>query len=102
MIEVKEMKITLCGSMKFLERFYEVKSGLERRGQERLSLVMKDYGCIIELEKMSSEEDKEKVLKELKQKLNELGGSLIPKEVFKEKFDYYKNNWRYSIKDELG
>ena len=54
----------------------------------------KGYGYIIELEQMSSEENKEKTLEELKQKLNELNIPLTSKEIFKEKYDSYKENWR--------
>jgi len=58
----------------------------------------KGYGYIIELEKMGTKEDKEKILEELKQKLNQLNIPLTPKEIFKEKYDYYKENWRKLIK----
>ena len=54
----------------------------------------KGYGYIIELEKMSTEEDKEKTLEELKLKLQELDIPLTPKEDFKNKFEHYKQNWR--------
>lgn len=58
----------------------------------------KGYGYIIELEKIGTNENKEQILIELKQKLNELGISLTSKEVFQEKFNYYKNNWKELIK----
>ncbi|GBE19469.1 MAG TPA: CYTH domain-containing protein [Candidatus Pacearchaeota archaeon] len=54
----------------------------------------KGYGYIIELEKMSSEEEKEKTLNELKQKLRELDIPLTSKEEFEKKFKYYKENWK--------
>jgi len=54
----------------------------------------KGYGYIIELEKMSSEENKKEVLEELKKKLSELNINETPKEIFNEKYNYYKNNWR--------
>jgi predicted adenylyl cyclase CyaB len=54
----------------------------------------KGYGYIIELEKISNEENKEKILGELKEKLYELGVEETPKEIFNEKYEYYKNNWR--------
>lgn len=57
----------------------------------------KGYGYIIELEKLSSEEDKEKVLIELKDKLNELNIPLTPREEFDERYNYYKENWRRLI-----
>jgi predicted adenylyl cyclase CyaB len=58
----------------------------------------KGYGYIIELEKMSSEENKEKILEELKQKLKELNIPLTSKEEFEKKFKEYKENWRELIK----
>jgi predicted adenylyl cyclase CyaB len=58
----------------------------------------KGYGYIIELEKMSEENEKEKTLEELKQKLNELNIPLTPKEEFKNKYEHYKENWRELIK----
>lgn len=54
----------------------------------------KGYGYILELEKMSCEEDKEKVLQFLRQKLVELNIPETPKEVFDQKYNYYKENWR--------
>jgi predicted adenylyl cyclase CyaB len=54
----------------------------------------KGYGYIIELEKMCSEENKEKELELLKQKLKELNVELTPKQEFDEKFKYYKENWK--------
>ncbi len=57
----------------------------------------KGYGYIIELEKMSNEEEKEKTLEELKQKLQELNIPLTSKQEFENKFQYYKENWRELI-----
>lgn len=57
----------------------------------------KGYGYIIELEKMSNEEDKEKILEELKQKLQELNIPLTSKKEFENKFQDYKKNWRELI-----
>jgi predicted adenylyl cyclase CyaB len=57
----------------------------------------KGYGYIIELEKLGSEENKEEVLKELKQKLNELNIPLTSREEFDERYNYYKENWRRLI-----
>jgi predicted adenylyl cyclase CyaB len=57
----------------------------------------KGYGYIIELEKLSSEEDKDKILLELKDKLNELNIPLTPREEFDERYNYYKENWRRLI-----
>jgi len=52
------------------------------------------YGYIIELEKMGSEGEKKEIFEELKLKMNELGIEMTPKEVFDERFDYYKKNWK--------
>jgi predicted adenylyl cyclase CyaB len=57
----------------------------------------KGYGHIIELEKLGSEENKEKILLELKDKLNELNIPLTPREEFDERYNYYKENWRRLI-----
>lgn len=54
----------------------------------------KGYGYIVELEKMSSEAEKESALAILKEKLVEIGVPLTPKEEFAKKFEYYKKNWR--------
>ena len=53
----------------------------------------KGYGYIIELEKMSTEEEKEKTLELLKQKLRILNIPLTSKEEFTKKYQYYRNNW---------
>lgn len=57
----------------------------------------KGYGYIIELEKISSEYEKERVLEELKQKINELNILITPREEFETKYNYYKENWRNLI-----
>ncbi|MBT3297982.1 CYTH domain-containing protein [archaeon] len=54
----------------------------------------KGYGHIIELEKMSDESNKEKVLFELKEKLNSLNIIETSKEEFKQKYEHYKLNWK--------
>jgi len=54
----------------------------------------KGYGYIIELEKMCSEDMKEKEFELLKQKLKSLNVELTPKEEFSKKFQYYKENWK--------
>jgi len=59
----------------------------------------KGYGHIIELEKMSSEEEKDSTLEILKQKLSDLGIVLTPKEEFNTKFQNYKENWKTLTKD---
>jgi predicted adenylyl cyclase CyaB len=62
----------------------------------------KGYGYIIELEKIGSNENKEEILQELKQKLKELNIELTPKEDFENQYEYYKENWRELIEDAMG
>jgi predicted adenylyl cyclase CyaB len=57
----------------------------------------KGYGYIIELEKLSDEDNKDIILNELKEKLNELKILLTPKDEFDERYNYYKENWRRLI-----
>lgn len=59
----------------------------------------KGYGYIIELEKLGSEENKDEILIELKDKLKELNIPLTPREEFDERYDYYKQNWRRLINE---
>jgi len=59
----------------------------------------KGYGYIIELEKIGKLREKERIHKELENKLKSLGIKITPKKVFEEKFKYYKRNWRKIIKN---
>ena len=54
----------------------------------------KGYAHIIELEKMSTEENKLKTEELLKERLKELGLELTLREYFDTKFNYYKENWK--------
>lgn len=58
----------------------------------------KGYGYIIELEKMASEENKESILIELKEKLKGLNIELTPKDEFEKAYNNYKENWGDLIK----
>lgn len=58
----------------------------------------KGYGYIIELEKIGSEGNKEKILEELKLKFSKLNIPLTSKEEFTHKYNYYKEHWRELIK----
>jgi predicted adenylyl cyclase CyaB len=53
----------------------------------------KCYGYIIELEKMSEENEKDDILKDLKEKLNLLNIKETSKEEFDKRYSYYKENW---------
>ncbi len=57
----------------------------------------KGYGYIIELEKMSSDNEKEKEYEGLREKLKSLAIEITPKEEFDKKFLYYKENWKTLI-----
>lgn len=57
----------------------------------------KEYGYIIELEKICSEETKQQELESLRQKLKSLDVKITPKEEFNKKFQYYKENWKFLI-----
>lgn len=54
----------------------------------------KGYGYIIELEKISEEENKNKNLEILNKKLKELSINLTPKEEFDKKYENYLKNWQ--------
>jgi len=54
----------------------------------------KGYGYIIELEKLVSEDEKDVALSFLKEKMQEIGIPLTPKEEFKKQYEYYKEHWR--------
>ena len=59
----------------------------------------KGYGYILELEKMSNEENKEKNLLLLREKLKLLGVNETRKEEFDKIFENYKKNWKELTKD---
>lgn len=59
----------------------------------------KGYGYIIELEKMTSEEHKEKEYEYLKNKLQSLDVNITSKEEFNKKFKDYKENWKMLTKN---
>ncbi len=59
----------------------------------------KGYGYILELEKMSNDENKEKNLLLLREKLKLLGVNETRKEEFDKIFENYKKNWKELTKD---
>lgn len=59
----------------------------------------KGYGHIIELERMSSESEKDRVLNELKMHLHELGVTLTPRHEFQHRYEYYKEHWQKLTED---
>ena len=54
----------------------------------------KGYGYILELEKMSTEEEKDSILAEWKAKMDSLGIEVSSREEFTDKFNHYKENWK--------
>ncbi len=60
----------------------------------------KGYGYIIELEKMTSEAEKDLALLHLKQKMADLSIALTPRAVFDEKFKNYEQNWQQLVAEE--
>ena len=58
----------------------------------------KGYGYIIELEVMGKEDEKESVLKMLREKLKELGIEETSKEEFNKAYEEYKKNWKRLLK----
>ncbi|MDD5650361.1 MAG: hypothetical protein PHF86_08100 [Candidatus Nanoarchaeia archaeon] len=57
----------------------------------------KGYGYIIELEKISNEEEKDKTLNLLKEQMKKLNIEITPKDEFDKKFKHYKENWKELI-----
>ncbi len=58
----------------------------------------KGYGYIIELELLSTEEDKNTHLEILRKKFAELGIAITSKDEFTQKYEFYKKNWKMLIK----
>ena len=58
----------------------------------------KGYGYIIELELLSTEEDKNSNLEILRKKFAELEIAITPKDEFTQKYEFYKQNWKTLIK----
>ena len=58
----------------------------------------KGYGYIIELELLSTEEDKNTHLEILRKKFEKLEIAITPKDEFNQKYEFYKKNWKTLIK----
>lgn len=56
--------------------------------------LTKGYGYLVEMEKSVYPEEKEIILNYLRENLKLLGVDETPKEVFDERFNYYKKNWK--------
>jgi len=60
----------------------------------------KGYGYIIELEILSTDLEKDDALESLRKKFAELEIPITPKEEFKKKFEWYKQNRKTLISDD--
>ena len=78
-------------------KWFRTRHTFEWQGITIMLDYTKGYGYIIELEKMSTEEEKEKSLRLLKEKLQSLDILLTSKEEFDTKYKYYKENWQELI-----
>lgn len=79
-------------------KFYRLRNQFDWNNIKVCLDCTKGYGYIIELEKLTTNQEKERILEELKQKLNQLNIPLTPKQDFEDKFEFYKNNWKDLIK----
>ncbi|MBI4147202.1 CYTH domain-containing protein [Candidatus Woesearchaeota archaeon] len=75
-------------------KWFRKRNTFEWEGISVMLDYTKGYGYIIELEKMSFEQEKEKALQLLKEKLQQLNISLASKEEFDAKYKHYKENWQ--------
>lgn len=57
------------------------------------------YGYIIEMEVMTDNQNKEKALKSLEKRFDELGIAITPRKEFEREFSYYKKNWQKLLKN---
>lgn len=87
-------KIFLAADINVQIKWFRNRHTFKWQGINVMIDYTKGYGYIIELEKMSDEENKATVLEELKNKLNSLNIVLTPKEEFDRKFKDYKEKWR--------
>lgn len=75
-------------------KWFRTRHTFEWQGISVMMDYSKGYGYIIELEKMSDENNKEEVLSELREKLKSLNIIETSKEEFKQKYEFYKKNWK--------
>jgi predicted adenylyl cyclase CyaB len=78
-------------------KWFRKRHSFKWQGMDVVVDFTKGYGHIIELEKMAEDNEKEKVLEFLKEKLKSLNILLTPKEEFDKKYEYYKENWEKLI-----
>ncbi|MFC1752924.1 CYTH domain-containing protein [Thermoproteota archaeon] len=75
-------------------KWFRVRNNFKWKGIDVAVDYTKGYGHVLEMEKMSTEEEKSQVLEELKQKTKELGVELTPKEKLLESYEFYRKNWK--------
>lgn len=75
-------------------KWFRKRSTFEWNGVSVMLDFTEGYGYIIELEKMCSSDEKDAAIEDLRQMMRELGIDATPREVFDERFQYYKKNWR--------
>lgn len=78
--------------------WYRKRLTFELNGIKAMLDHTKGYGYILELEQMSTEQQKDQTLQILQNKMQELNIPLTPKEEFKQKYQDYKENWKELIK----
>lgn len=74
-------------------RWYRTRRAYKWKGVSTYLWVTKGYGYVIELEKMSNEQQKEEVHKKLIKLLKSLNVKITPREEFEKKLSYYKKHW---------
>jgi len=81
-------------------KWFRTRNAFRWNGISAMVDYTKGYGYILELEKMSTEGEKEAVLRELKSKLSALHIPLTPREEFEKRFLHYKKNWKELVKSQ--
>ena len=91
----------------FLNLWYEIeitwlrkRLEFDRNGIDVSLDYTKGYGYIIELEILSTDLEKDDALESLRKKFAELEIPITPKEEFKKKFEWYKQNRKTLISDD--
>jgi len=79
-------------------KWFRTRHTFQWKGINAMVDYTKGYGYILELERISTEKDKDKARLELYTLMKELNITITPREEFDKKFKEYKNNWRALIK----
>ena len=78
-------------------KWFRDRTEFEWKGTKVSLDFTRGYGYIIELERMTDPDDKEKELKIIKEQMEELKIKITPKEKFANKFKDYEKNWERLI-----